>query len=103
MSRWGSNATWLELRACILCRKGAKSARHVALAGSEVVLGVQRDVAAGVSLDFVQKRGQKWEPRRIGGGRSRVGNPTRRGAEPPAPFPTQKDRAAIQTCAIMNG
>ena len=47
--------------------------------GSDVALGVQRDVAGTASLIFVQKRGQKWEPRRIGGERCRVGSPTRRG------------------------
>ena len=45
MSRWESNATWLELRACILSRKGPKSWRHVALEESDVTLGLQRDVA----------------------------------------------------------
>ena len=46
-SCWGSNATWQGLQACILSRKVVKSARHVVLAGSDVVLGVQRDVAEG--------------------------------------------------------
>ena len=81
MSRWGSNATWLEPQARFLSRKGAKSGRHVALAVSDVVLGIQRDVAGTASLDFVQKRGQKREPRRIGGERCRVGDPTRRGRD----------------------
>ena len=66
------------------------------------MLGVQRDVAVGVSLDFVQKRGQKREPRRIGGERCRVGGPTRRGCRA-RPISTQKDRADIQTCVIMKG
>ena len=47
MSRWGSNATWLRQGACFSGRKVVKSARHVVLAGSDVVLGVQRDVAEG--------------------------------------------------------
>ena len=62
MSRWTSNATWQEPGTWFSGRKGAKSARSVALVGSEVVLGVQRDVAGTASLDFVQKRVQKWEP-----------------------------------------
>ena len=49
------------------------------MAVSDVVLGVQRDVAGAGNLVFWQKRGQKWEPRRIGGVRCRVGSPTRRG------------------------
>ena len=49
------------------------------MAVSDVVLGVQRDVAGAGNLVFWQKRGQKWEPRRIGGERCRVGSPTRRG------------------------
>ena len=79
MSCWESNATWLEPQARFLRRKGAKSESHVALEWSDVALGVQRDVAVGVSLIFVQKRGEKGEPRRIGGERCRVGGPTRRG------------------------
>ena len=69
----------LRQGAWISCRKGAKSGRHVALEGSDVAMGLQRDVAVAVSLDFVQKRGQKWAPRRIGGARCRFGSPTRRG------------------------
>ncbi len=67
MSRWRSNATWQRRRAWYLVKKRVKSARHVALAGSDVVLGVQRDVAEAASLVFGQKKGQKREPRRIGG------------------------------------
>ncbi len=55
MSRWGSNATWLELRACILSRKGPKSGSHVVLEGSDVLLGLQRDVAAGARPISTQK------------------------------------------------
>ena len=47
MSCWGSNATWQGLQACILSRKEAKSERYVALAVSDVALGVQHDVAVG--------------------------------------------------------
>ena len=47
MSRWGSNATWQRQGAWFSGGKVVKSARHVVLEGSEVVLGVQRDVAAG--------------------------------------------------------
>ena len=79
MSRWESNATWQEQRACILSRKGVKSGSHVALEGGDVVLGVQRDVAGAASPIFEQKRGQKREPRRIGVERCRVGGATRRG------------------------
>ena len=67
MSRWGCNATWQEVQARFLSRKEVKSESHVALEESDVALGVQRDVAAAGSLCFEQKRGQKWEPRRIGG------------------------------------
>ena len=55
MSCWGSNATWRRPRAWYLSRKGAKSERHVALEGSDVVLGVQRDVAAGARPISTQK------------------------------------------------
>ena len=79
MSCWESNATWQEPGTWFSGRKEAKSGSHVALEGSDVMLGVQRDVAVGVSLIFVQKRGEKGEPRRIGGARCRVGGPTRRG------------------------
>ena len=47
MSCWGSNATWLRQGAWFLREKGPKTGSHVALEGSDVVLGVQRDVAAG--------------------------------------------------------
>ena len=47
MSCWGSNATWLWSGTWFSCRKVVKSVRHVALEGSDVVLGVQRDVAGG--------------------------------------------------------
>ncbi len=66
ISCWGSNATWLEPVAWFSDGKEVKSESHVALEGSDVALGVQRDVAGTASLDFVQKRGQKREPRRIG-------------------------------------
>ena len=79
-----------------------RGARHVALAESQVALGVQRDVAVGVSLVFVQKRGEKRALRRIGGERCRVGGPTRRGCRA-RPISTQKDRAAFQTCVIIKG
>ena len=79
MSYWGPNATWLRQGAWFLREKGTKTGRHVALAGRDVVLGFQRDVVEAASLFFGQKRDQKWAPRRIGGGRCRVGVPTRRG------------------------
>ena len=53
--------------------------RHVALDECHVAMGHQRDVVEAASLFFGQKSGQKWAPRRIGGGRCRVGSPTRRG------------------------
>ena len=74
-----SNATWQRQGAWFSGGKVVKSERHVALAGSDVALGLQRDVAGAGNLVFWQKRGQKWEPRRIGGKRCRVGSPTRRG------------------------
>ena len=86
MSRWGSNATWQGWRAWYLGRKGDNSGSHVALEECDVVLGVQRDMAGAVSLVLVQKRGQKREPRRIGGERCRVGGPTRRGCGRPPHF-----------------
>lgn len=57
MSRWGSNATWQRQGAWFSGGKVVKSARHVALEGSDVVLEVQRDVAEAGSLIFEQKRG----------------------------------------------
>ena len=85
----------------VLDRVNLLSAVHQ-LEECHVVLGLQRDVAVGVSLVFVQKRGEKRALRRIGGERCRVGGPTRRGCRA-RPISTQKDRAAIQTCAIMKG
>ena len=90
MSCWGSNATWLEPQARFLRRKGAKSVSHVALGEGDVALGLQRDVAGAASLYFVQKRGQKRAPRRIGGKRSRVGSPTRRGCGSEPGFRAEK-------------
>ena len=46
--------------------------------------------ATAGSLDFVQKRGQKWAPRRIGGERCRVGSPTRRDCGHPPHLPRKK-------------
>ena len=46
--------------------------------------------ATAGSLDFVQKRGQKWAPRRIGGGRCRDGAPTRRGCGSEPGFRAEK-------------
>ncbi len=86
MSRWGSNATWQRQGAWFSGGKVVKSARHVALAWSDVVLGVQRDAAGAASLILVQKRGEKWEPRRIGCVPCRVGGPTRRGCGRPPHF-----------------
>ena len=88
MSCWGSNATWLRQVACFSGRKVVKTCSHVALAGRDVVLGLQRDVAVVRNLVFVQKSGQKRAPRRIGGERCRVGSPTRRGWGASAPFAT---------------
>ena len=79
MSRWESNATWLRQGAWFLREKGTKTGRHVVLGEGDVVLGFQRDVAEAGSLDFGRKSGQKRAPRRIGGERSLVGAPTRRG------------------------
>lgn len=45
MSRWGSNATWLDKEAGILRQKERKNVSHVVLGGSYVALGVQCDVA----------------------------------------------------------
>ena len=90
MSRWGSNATWQRQGAWFSGGKVVKSERHVALEGSDVALGVQRDVAGVASLVFGQKRGEKRAPRCIGGERCRVGGPTRRGDGAPAPFPRKK-------------
>ncbi len=45
MSRWRSNATWLDKEAGNLRQKGRKSVNHVVLGGSDVALGVQHDVA----------------------------------------------------------
>ena len=69
-----------------MSKKGAKSGCHVALEESDVVLGVQRDVAEAASLVFEQKRGEKRAPRRIGGERCRVGGATRRGCGRPPHF-----------------
>lgn len=86
----------------VLDRVNLLSAVHQ-LEERHVVLGLQRDVVEAMNLVFERKRSQKVQPRRIGGGRCRVGAPTRRGDGAPAPFPTQKDRAAFQTCVIMKG
>ena len=92
MSRWGSNATWQRQGAWFLREKGPKTGSHVTLEGSDVALGVQRDVAGTASLIFVQKRGQKWEPRRIGVERCCVGSPTRRGWSRKPDFSAEKGR-----------
>ena len=66
MSRWRSNATWLDKEASILSQKGRKSESHVVLEGSDVALEVQHDVARQGSEYFESKRVKKREPRRIG-------------------------------------
>ena len=97
MSRWGCNATWQRQGAWFLREKGPKTGSHVTLEGSDVALGVQRDVARAVSLIFAQKRGQKRAPRRIGGKRCRVGSPTRRGCGSEPGFRAEKGRKASAT------
>ena len=97
MSRWGCNATWQRQGAWFLREKGPKTGSHVTLEGSDVALGVQRDVAGTASLIFVQKRGQKWEPRRIGVERCRVGSPTRRGWSRKPDFRAEKGPKAGAT------
>ena len=54
------------------------------------MLGLQRDVAGAASLYFEQKRGKKRDPCRIGGGRCRVGSPTRRGRDRKPDFRAEK-------------
>lgn len=56
-----------------------RGARHVSLGVCHVALRLQRDVVKAGSLVFARKRDQNRAPRRIGGGRCRVGVPTRRG------------------------
>lgn len=97
MSRWGSNATWQALGTRFSGRKVVKSALHVALAGNDVVLGVQRDVVEAASLFFGQKRGQKQAPRRIGVARCRVGVPTRRGRGRELGFRAEKEAKRVAT------
>lgn len=80
MSRWTSNATWLDKEAGNLRQKGRKSVNHVVLGVCDVALEAQRDVAQLGSGHFEAKRGKKREPRRIGRWRCRVGSPTRRGS-----------------------
>ncbi len=55
MSSWGSNATWLRQGAWFLREKGTKTGRHVALEGSDVAMGLQRDVVEAVNLVFARK------------------------------------------------
>ena len=74
-----------------------RGARHVALEEGDVVLGLQRDVAAAGSLIFAQKRGQKWDPRRIGDERCRVGSPTRRGCGKEPDFCAEKRSKVVAT------
>ena len=81
MSRWGSNATWLDKEAGILRQKERKSVNHVVLGVCDVALEVQCDVAQLGSWHFDGKREVKREPCRIGGVRCRVGSPTRRGSK----------------------
>ena len=45
MSRWRSNATWLDKEAGNLREKERKSESHVVLEVYDVALGVQHDVA----------------------------------------------------------
>ncbi len=61
----------------VLDRVNLLSAVHQ-LEERHVVLGLQRDVVEAMNLVFERKRSQKVQPRRIGGGRCRVGAPTRR-------------------------
>ena len=49
MSRWRSNRTWRGKKVGDLSQKERKSESHVVLEGSDVALGVQRDVAQNVS------------------------------------------------------
>ena len=71
--------TWQALGTRFLCRKEAKSARHVVLGECHVAMGLQRDVVEAVNLFFGRKRSKNRAPRRIGGARCRDGAPTRRG------------------------
>ena len=97
MSYWGPNATWLRQGAWFLREKGTKTGRHVALEGSDVVLGLQRDVVEAVNLVFARKRDQNRAPRRIGGERCRVGAPTRRGCGQELGFRAEKWSKACAT------
>lgn len=45
MSRWESNATWLDKEASILRQKGRKNVSHVVLEVCDVALEAQHDVA----------------------------------------------------------
>ena len=69
----------------VLDRVNLLSAVHQ-LEERHVVLGLQRDVVEAMNLVFERKRSQKVQPRRIGGVRSRVGSPTRRGCGRPPHF-----------------
>ena len=80
MSRWTSNATWLQLKGGKTAQKGAKRARHVALGPRHVALDLQRDVALAQRVQNCLKEGEKRAPRRIGPPPCRVGPPTRRGS-----------------------
>ena len=69
----------------VLDRVNLLSAVHQ-LEERHVVLGLQRDVVEAMNLVFERKRSQKVQPRRIGGGRCRVGGATRRGCGRPPHF-----------------
>ena len=58
-SHWTSNATWLRQDTLFSLEKGQKSARHVALGRSHVVLGFQRDVAKAARPLLAQTRAKK--------------------------------------------
>ena len=73
----------------VLDRVNLLSAVHQ-LEECHVVLGLQRDVVEAMNLVFERKRSQKVQPRRIGGGRCRVGAPTRRDCGHPTHLPRKK-------------
>ena len=80
MSRWASNATWLQLKGSKTPKKRVKRAHHVALGPRHVVLNLQRDVALAQRVQNSPKRSKKSAPRRIGSPPCRVGPPTRHGS-----------------------
>ena len=92
MSRWTSNTTWHELQGSESAQKRAKRARHVALGGRHVVLGLQRDVARAQIVRIRPKESKTSAPGRIGRSPCRDGPPTRRGTSSNSSNPPEREQ-----------